>query len=332
MPYEPQTQGQKQHMQPEPAQPEDPEIFPQFEIASWKVGSIPLVKFPVASINETGGNRLVERERPYRDGAKFDDTGSKAKRFTVKVLFNNTIQEPDLPSIPPLYPDAMKLMIASFDQHVTGDLTLPTRGKFRARAESYARDEAAEGRDEATVSFTFVQDNEDNVGAAAFQVKRVNASVKRLGETTEFSAQSEGVWDTSLADLREFCSELEGIANYPGNTVDDVDSQASIVISTCNRTQRGFSKANKRNESLLRDPELSRTQRKLDETRDMAGRARNDARAGRPPIDSIIVPNDTDLYTIAAQYGQSVIDLIDLNAGLDPTFIAAGTIVRILDL
>jgi hypothetical protein len=329
MPYEPKTEGQRAHMQREPAQPQAPEIFPQYQIASWAVGVYPVMKFPVMSISESGGNRLVERERPYRDGAKFDDTGSKAKRFTVKVCFNNTISEPDLPGDVALYPEVLLLMLDSFDQHMTGDLTLPTRGKLRARAESYTRDEAAEARDEAAVSFTFVQDNEDNIGAASFEEQTINANARRLAATTEFSAQSEGMWDTSLADLREFGSELEGIANYPGNTVRDVDSQSAIVMSTCRRTERGFSKANRDNESLLRDPELSQTQRKLDQNRDMAGRARNDARAGRPAMTTIVASGPTDLFTIAAQEGQDVGDLMDINPAIDATNIAAGTVIRI---
>lgn len=329
MTYEAQTQGQESHMTPEPAQPESPELFPQFEIATWGVGVYPATKFPVMSISESGGNRLVERERPYRDGAKFDDTGSKAKRFTLKVCFNNSIDEPDLPSDVVLYPEVMLLLLDSFDQHETGDLTLPTRGRFRARAESYTRDENAESRDEATVSFTFVADNEDNIEAQSFGDPTVQASMRRLAESTEFSAQSEGMWDTSLADLREFGSELEGIANYPGNTVRDVDSQAAIVVSTCNRTQRGFSKANRDNESLLRDPELSQTQRKLDQSRDMAGRARNDARAGRPRMSTIVTTGDTDIFTIASQRNQNPNDLMDVNPNLNPLFVAAGTVVRI---
>lgn len=306
-------------------------IFEQYPVGTWKVGSLPALKFPVCSISESGGNRIVERERPYRDGSKLDDTGSKAKRWALKVQFENSIQEEGLDETKPLYPDILNEMIASFDIHETGDLTVPTRGKVRARAESYSRDEVESDRDGAVVTFNFVEDNEDNVGAQQFEQLNINASARRLTEQTVFSATSEGMWSTSLADINEFASELEAFANFPGDVVADVDSQASIVVGACNRVGRAFSREDKANRDLLNDPELSQTQRKLEETKDMAGRARGESYRGRPRPVPFYVAGNTDLFTIAAKLGQLPEDLISINPNVDPLFVPARSVVQVLE-
>lgn len=306
-------------------------VFEQYPIASWKVGSLPALKFPVLSISESGGNRIVERERPYRDGAKLDDTGSKAKRWGLKVTFDNGIDEEGLDSSKRLYPDVLNELIASFDIHETGDLIVPTRGRVRVRAESYQRDESEVDRDEAIVTFMFVEDNEENIGANKFEPMTINASANRLTEQTVFSATSEGVWGTSLSDLNEFASELEGLANYPGDTVANIDSQCSIVIGAANRVGRAFTRESEENRNMLNDPELSLTQRKLEETKDMAARALAEAYKGRPRLVPFFVVGDTNLFALSAILNLEAEVLIEINRAIDPFYVPRGTVVNVLE-
>lgn len=306
-------------------------IFEQYPVASWKVGSLPALMFPVVKISESGGNRIVKRERPYRDGAKLDDTGSNAKQWSITVHFDNGIEEEGLDSTKLLYPNILNEMIASFDIHETGDLVVPTRGRVRARAETYQRDETESERDEAVVTFTFCEDNEDNVGNQQFEQQNINASANRLTEVTVFSAQSEGVWSTSLSDLNEFAGELEGLANYPGDTVANIDSQCSIVIGAANRVGRAFTRESEENRNMLNDPEMSLTQRKLEETKDMAARARAEAYAGRPRLTPFYVAGDTTLFDIAAATGQAFEDLNELNPGVDAFHVAKNTVINIME-
>ena len=48
------------------------EIFEKMPAAQFTVAGLTL-GFPVLRIQQSGGNRIVKRERPYRDGAKLDD-------------------------------------------------------------------------------------------------------------------------------------------------------------------------------------------------------------------------------------------------------------------
>ena len=156
------------------AVPRDP-VFEQYPSASWSVGTQVALVFPVTEITEEGGNRIVLRERPYRDGAKVDDIGSKAKSWSLKAIFENTINEGLIQNGQPLYPGVLNELIRSFDQHETGDLIVPTVGKVRARAQSYVRTERNDERDYATVEFKFVQDNEDAIDATSFTLPTVKS-------------------------------------------------------------------------------------------------------------------------------------------------------------
>lgn len=311
------------------------EVFTKYEVCSWKVGQrAGVLKFPVVSIQESGGNRIVERNRPYRNGAKLDDVGSNATKWTIEAVFENSLMdgEEGLDQNQALYPNVLNAVLESFRIHGTGDLVIPTRGKVRARAESYTRVENEASRDYAKLSLCFVEDNEDNVDAQKFSQRTANGSARRLTETTEFDAQSEGKWNTSLADLREFGSELEAFATFPSTTRNDLDNQAAIVGETVNSIFRTSEQAERDNgfDALL-DPETSRSQRKLEETRDLAGRSRLNPRNGRNRLVPFLVERSTDLFTLAAQLGQSVTDLLDVNPALDATYVVSGTVVRIFE-
>src|SRR5262245_15019791 len=107
------------------------ETFEDYEVCSWKVGQRSgTLKFPVSSIQESGGNRIVERNRPYRNGAKLDDVGSNATKWTIEAVFENSIMEGEkgLDQNVLLYPNVLNAVLDSFRIHGTGDLVIPTRG------------------------------------------------------------------------------------------------------------------------------------------------------------------------------------------------------------
>ena len=307
---------------------ESEHLFEGMAVCSWKVDGGRSLAFPIRNVVERGGNRLVKRKRPYRDGAKLDDTGSDDTEWSMDALFNNSIEESGLDLKTPLYPTVLDELIASFRVHKTGTLTLPTRGDVRVRVASFVRTEVESARDSAILSLTFAEDNEDFINAQSFQPRSVNASMGRVVEAATFSAQSDGVWNGKLSDLRELGANLEAIANFPGNTVSDVDSQVNIVVGTTNSVLNAFLREDTSNKALLADPKMHRTQRRLEETRDIASRARGNARNGRPSLTSFVVAGACTIFDIAAQTSQSAEDLIDVNPGL-PYIIPAGTRINI---
>lgn len=306
-------------------------IFEQFPAASWKVGQKPQLFFPVESIQEEGGNRIVERERPYRDGAKLDDTGSKARRWSVEVLFDNSIDETTTANGGALlYPEILNEFIRSFDEHEVGDLVLPTVGKIRARAQSYSRKEVQDAeRDAGRLTLKFIEDNEDSVGARSFEPPTVKASARILAEQATFSAQADGVWDGTMADLNEFGDNLEAIASFPTDTVQDIDAQAGIVVAATNRVLHAFTneRPTEKARKQLTDPDSSVTQRKLLTLKDTSAKAKQDLTV--EGITRIVVQDTCDLFAIAVSLGTTVEELIRMNPGIDPFNVNKGVTILV---
>lgn len=304
-------------------------IFEDYPAGSWTVRG-DTIYFAVVDLDEAGGNRIVRRARPYRDGAKLDDTGSKEKEWDVTAVFELSIDEPDIEKGGrPLYPIALNALIDSFDLHDTGTLILPTRGAVRARAETYRRKEQAADRDTATVTLHFVQDNEDSIGAAAFSAPPIRSTGRQIVDETTFSSESRGGFAQSLADLEAAAGALEDAIAAPGEAVQDVDQKAARVIRLASNVEGQFSRTAELGRDLLTDPDAWATCRQLHALRDRTARAFAEKSAlGR--ISSVVFTTPRSLFGIAAELAQDPAALLDLNTQLeDALAIPAGTIVRV---
>jgi|SRR6478609_2054989 len=199
----------------------DPVVDSQKPIASFTVAGV-RITFCIEDDKTAGGNRLVQHKRPYRKGAKLDSTGQEPRVWSACALFNNSLQEEGLDQSVIQYPDNMNALIDAFIAQETGDLVTPSDGKMRARASTYERTNSREEDDTARLNLVFVEDNEENVDAKSFARPNVRGSLIRLAEEAVFTAEQEGAWNGNIADLREFCANLEGLINAPGETVDSI--------------------------------------------------------------------------------------------------------------
>lgn len=310
-------------------------VFGQYPVAAWAPGSLPKIFFPVVEISETGGNRIVPHERPYRDGAKLDDTGSKARTWALTIVFNNTIVEPGIGNDPrrPLYPTILRQLLRSFDLHECGTLTLPTVGDVRARAENYTRSEKPEQADTATVTVTWVEDNEESLDRAALNPPGVAATLVRLAEQTTFTARAIGVWTPDLANLRERCNELTTQMRAPGRAVADVATIAlanrraiESVLETA-RTELGLVHA-------FSEPRSSGLHQQLSTLSDRQARAEDERMSSRPRTLAFVVDAEqTSIFEIAARFNQDAEELLDLNAARisDPFDLERGDVIKIFE-
>lgn len=306
------------------------EVFPQLKIGRFTAGGR-TIAFPVTKVAWTFGNRLVERERPYRDGAKVDDTGSKADRFCVEVLFENSIQEPGLETNGmPLYPDAVNELMAICRVHVTGDLELPDVDAIRARCLDIERIVSADIRDAAAVRITFVADNEDHVGARSIQAPSPKANARRLALAAEFDAQRAEVWDFNVRTLNTLVSQIETTLNRPHEVVQDTQLLAFQIRSAADRVRRAFTQFGVDGRDTLGQPRGHHVQRKLVDQEEMAGRAQLVAQGGKPTLIVLLLTVDSSIFQVAAELHQPVEDLIRINPQLpDPCDIPKGTRVRV---
>ncbi|AUX31922.1 MULTISPECIES: DNA circularization N-terminal domain-containing protein [Sorangium] len=305
-------------------------IFSQYPPATWEVAGTS-VTFQVETLQEAGGNRIIQRERPYRDGAKLDDTGSRAKGWTLSAIFYLGGSEPGID--PDQYPDALNRLLASFDEHETGTLTLPTRGPVRCRAESYTRVETSAERDLARVTLTFVQDNEDNTTAASFTAPSARSVVRQQVEEAVFSAQQQGVWSGDLSSLTEFAAELEALINSPFEAVDQIEAKAKAIDSACARVEDAFTGASSRVPTpinqLLGLPHAVATLKGLRALRDTSRRGAAEALSSLPRIVTRTFSTTQSLVGLSGELGQPFEELLKINSGINPLLIPPGTPVRV---
>jgi prophage DNA circulation protein len=297
----------------------DPDIQSKLPIASFTVNGT-RVAFSIEVDELEGGNRLVPHDRPYRPGTKIDSTGAMAWQWTATAIFNNTLDEPGLDTNTPQYPDNLNALIDLFAEQATGDLVTPSDGNLRARAWKFKRKINPDETDTARVELVFLVDNEDNVDATAFSRPNVRGSLTALAQQTTFTAQSEGAWGANLADLKEFCSDLEGIINAPGEQID------SVVIQT--RAAQNAIRGVVRTLQAQTGPDAPiQTINNLKRLLDIAAWSSEEHNQNPPRRVPYVVNAVTTIFAIASDVRQDPDDLMELNEGRidDPFAVQPGT-------
>lgn len=300
--------------------PENVTVQSQFAISSWTVAG-KRIAFPIKGDELDGGNRIIRFQRPYRNGAKLDDTGSVERVWKITVEFNNTIQEPGLDENIAIYPDLMFLLLKSFDEHETGDLVVPMDGKVRARAETYHRDNPAEYIDFSVVTFTFVEDSEDGVTTEAFANPTVSGRNIRLIQKTQFSAMQDDTWSDQVAELTELGSDLEGIINAPGRAVDDAQARANAEAGVVLRVGATAQAAAGGNRDAGTGGTSQRTELSLLEVQENAAQVNASRQASLPARRNYLVKETRTIYDISSELGQPVDALLDLNPTIENPFV-----------
>ena len=305
-------------------------IFEGYPVAKWEVDG-QSVTFSCISIQESYANRIIQRERPHRDGAKLDDTGSRAITWSLSAVFYLGGSEPGVEA--DKYPDKLNKLLALCAVHETGTLTVPTRGPVRCRVENYQRSENQEQRDYAVVNLTFIQDNEDNTTAASFTAPSARSVGRSQAEQTVFSAEPQGAWSGDLSELTALAADLEGLINAPFEALDQIESKAKAIDSACQRIEDAFTGAAAKVPApvnqLLAFPQAVSAVKGLRQLRDTSRRAASDAISSLPRVISRTFPTPQTLVGIAGELGQPFEQLLKLNKSLDPFNVPAGTPVRI---
>ena len=301
------------------------------QIASWQYGSSPALRFPVEDVRTSHAVRIVERERPYRRAAKLDDTGSKSTRWVVTSRFSNRLSEPGLPADPPLYPTLKDQIIATKDEGKTGTLALPTGIVVGARLASAEEHESVDDADACTVTFTFVEDNEDDVDLGALEATSARAGIASLAEQTVFDAERAAAWDLSLADIRGFAADLQGLINAPFDYLNDAAAVAGALASTAVKLESALLNPDDPvREQLLSDPSSSAYARLLERLRDGVAGAEYERGNSRGRIVARVYAGPRSLFGVAEELGVDAPSLFALNPGMaDPLNIPAGTPIRV---
>lgn len=304
--------------------------FPQYPPATWQAKGKRAISFAVEQLQESGGNRLVPHERTRRNGAKYDDTGSKSVTYTIVSPFYTTCEDPGV-SQDTLYPEDLNDLIESFTVHEVGDLTVPTRGKRRCRLESYQRTEASAERDHASVTFTFVEDNEDGVLASSFINPSARSTAVAVADAAEFSLEQQGIPSTDFgASLAELAAGIEALAGAPDEFMADLETKATQIRSATERIVDAFSSGSGGAGVLLLDPVASHVWRHTALLVDTTSRVVAEKLSHRPKLKTVTFKYVVGLPQVAAAHQQDFAALLAANPKIGNAFaISAGTPINV---
>ncbi len=315
----------------------DNEVVAKFPACGWSVEGKAFT-FGITSIEETYRNRLVDHERVYREGARLDDTGSKATVWTIVAEFYNQHDEPGIGPRDRQYPDRVDAFTDSLKIHETGTLKTPTRGPRRARLESYTRSDEMSQRDFASVTLVFWEDNEDDAKQQSFNQVSGAGAARKAAEDGTGAAEAEGAGGGfDMSDLNEFAGELEALANAPGDFVDDIDAKANAIGNKVESIEDTFTTVG--NEvvtevkTLLTKPEASLPLRRMRKTHDVAkGIAQRKAAGQIAGTTTVTFPRTVSIFDVATKFGQPSELLIALNGRIEDVMnIPADTPITIFD-
>lgn len=295
------------------------DIWAGYEPASFEVKGYPVIRFMLRSIRESGGQRMAPRARPFRPGAKLDTTGALEHSLPFEALFTNDAEEPGVTDDggPPLWPDRLDLLVEIIDTGKTGTLNLPWRRGIRAKCHPWERSaNADDNRGGEILTGTFIEDNEDNLDREAIVRPSARATLVRKVEETQFSAEAEGIWSGSLSDLTQLTSELIGLANAPGQYLEQV-VHASLEVQRCvSMVRRNFS-TDRDGRGQFFDPLSFPTRMRLLEVEDLAASAEADARRSQDRLRRHYPDRNTTIWRIATQLGQDAQRLMELNGSVE---------------
>lgn len=313
------------------------EVVQLFPPCSWEVDG-EKITFPIEGIQENYANRIAEHKRLYRDGARLDDTGSDPTTWTITVAFYNLNDEPGIDDPETQYPDVVDRLTDACKIHETGTLITPTRGARRCRAMSYDRVDSFEDRDVAAVTFTFLEDNEDDATQQDFKQVNGASAARKTANEGKALADAEGAGGGfDMSDLNQFAGELEGLANAPGEFVGDIEAKANAIQNKVQSVEDTFTNA--KNEAvtettlLLTNPSASTAGRRLRSVADQAkGTAERKAAGQLGGITTITFTRTVSIFDVAAKVNQNSEELIGLNFGIEDMMnIPAQTAIRVFD-
>jgi len=303
---------------------------------TWKPDGGDIVTITSTNIAESFDNRIVERNRPYREAAKLDDTGRGSIVWTVTTeMFDATIsQEPGVPANQ--FTEVEAKLFLSFQSHKTGYLSLPTRGIVRAKAKSWSRGDDIGERDCALLRLTWIEDNEDDVDFYAFDQFSARATVVTLAEETTKDLVKAGIADKDVFSLSKLAAKLESIAQKPGEYLQDLEVAAAQLGSAADRIEQAYTVYGSTPgsvDALLSDPGSAPVIRNLRNLKDTARKAYYQASSGQPPIKTVKYAREMSFATIATDTGNTTANVLKLNTKLlDPFSIPPNTPIKVYEV
>lgn len=305
----------------------DDDDFSKWPPITWTVGGKTHL-IPQITFKSTFGNRLAAHKRPYRKGARHDNTGAEPVSWEITLAAGRTVHEFD-PRVPSdYYPTGYTALIDSFGIEETGTLITPF-GEKRCKAAngmaSWGR--ADQGVDAVGITLTFIEDNEDDTDLGSFSLATARtAGPGQVDTFLGFAAQSGAGAGDFFESLTAAARDLQALANYPGEAIGEMVTRIEIITTSVADVIDAFASAPEgaveEMGALLQDPLAGPALRKLEELLDTACRAAEDEARRRGKARTVrTYDRDVSIYDVAAELEQDCVDLMAINTAIPDFFL-----------
>lgn len=311
---------------------DEDELFETWPQMTWTVAGKTHV-VPAITVKRTFGNRLAAHKRPYRKGARHDNTGPDPATWEVTIAAGRHAAEFHEAIPADFFPAGARALEDSFDREETGDLVTP-HGVKRCKASNGLTIWSGSERDSQATTLTWVEDNEDDTDLAAFELPSARvAGVDGVDTFLGFSSQAGAGAGDFFDELKAAFRDLQGIAAYPGEALGQMVARVETITIGVRDTYEAYASAPAgvvdTMGALLNDPLAGPALRKLEELVDMACRAQTEAARKNGARTTKRYDRTVSIFDVAVDVGQNCNELMEINAGLDFYEIPRGTPIQV---
>lgn len=285
-------------------------------------------EFHVLDISRQLTGRVYRRESTGVPGAALGSTGLGAEVIQITTIWGNQMDPlPGLGAKANLWPVAAArfeaLLRMAHDQDETITLDLPWRFGIRCRPVSWTASLVANERCQETMPVTFELDNERKVVATTLPTAR-NTLERALGPTLLSGIAKRGLAQPSLvSQIKGGIARLKGMLDAPARELGRITAQVATVRASVESLRddiRGGAGTREASVEALEELEL---------VLDVLGGVTQEAQRSPVTTRTILVMVDTTMIVLASTYRVDLEAIRELNPGLNPNRIPAGSRVLV---
>lgn len=309
---------------------DDGTIYSTYASAFWQTKGGTKVFLPFSTYQCDWRKNLPRHKRLNKDGETIDNQGAFSRVWTLQLHYFNNSSDPVAQG---RYPDDIEALEAAFAPNAEGVLFTPIAGPVTVQFESLTRiEDASKEKDYALVSAVFIEDFIDDEKAERWKAASASSVAQPAAAEMTASVEDMGLDGDPLGEIQDFCADLEGLANAPGDYLAAVDGKITGTLAALKRVEDTFSQqaAGARSElyTLFSDPWASKPLRQLRKLGEIVGSAHNEA------FPSAVITRTfrsrMSIVEVAVAVSQEAEKLMMLNTSLpDQMRIEPGTPVKI---
>ena len=278
-------------------------------------GSFDNIIIPVQRVQVSTGSAAARHKFPHRPGQRIEYTGREPITGSITAAYFPGIEEASFAGVE-LWPDELEDLRRRVQEQRSGELIVPTIGRIPRAKVDIVETYSFEAREGAFVELRFEEDSVDD-----FAPLMLASARGKLGQTAAVADAALAGAGISVGDLGSdadgnlFTSLANFAANIQGNLDRIQDDLAKPVRQLANLVARVGSLLE--TVTALGSPEDWPVRNALAELRDVAQQSVDDAMRQARTLRTYTVAAPTTLAHVASEVGNTVGELLSLNAVAD---------------